>query len=81
MTDSKKERTSITIDPDLLERVRNYCKTTSVETNSKVSFSEVVSKALVDYIGIRVGSPNVIISDVSVSDTDVAQSGFSIHCE
>lgn len=51
MTDSKnKERTSITIDPDLLARARAYCSQASLNTNRKVSFSELVSTAIASYI-------------------------------
>lgn len=52
MTDSKnKERTSITIDPALLASVREYCKDASVRQSRRVSFSEIVSIALQNYIG------------------------------
>jgi len=46
MTEKNKERTSITIDPDLLARAREYCKGASVKQGRKVSFSEVVSGSL-----------------------------------
>jgi hypothetical protein len=46
MTDKNKERTSITIDPDLLARAREYCSAASKITGRKVSFSEVVSVSL-----------------------------------
>lgn len=46
MTEKNKERTSITIDPDLLARAREYCKAASEKQGRKVSFSEVVSGSL-----------------------------------
>lgn len=46
MTDKNKERTSITIDPDLLVRARAYCAKASAKESRKVSFSEVVSSSL-----------------------------------
>lgn len=47
MTDSKnKERTSITIDPELLVRARAHCVQESLRAGRKVSFSELVSRAL-----------------------------------
>lgn len=48
---SNKERTSITIEPALLERVRTYCKEQGDLSGRKVSFSEVVSKALEAHVG------------------------------
>ena len=51
MTDNKnKERTSITIDPDLLARARAYCTDASLRANRKVSFSELVSVAVEKHI-------------------------------
>jgi len=51
MTDNKnKERTSITIDPELLARARAYCATASSRSGRKVSFSELVSVAVDGYI-------------------------------
>lgn len=52
MTDKgNKERTSITIHPDLLARVREHCKEQSELSGRKVSFSETVSKALEAHVG------------------------------
>jgi post-segregation antitoxin (ccd killing protein) len=51
MTDSKnKERTSITIDPELLKEAREYCATASQRRGRKVSFSELVSTAVSEHI-------------------------------
>lgn len=51
MTDNKnKERTSITIDPELLARARAYCADASNRTGRKVSFSELVSVSVDGYI-------------------------------
>jgi len=53
MTDSKnKERTSITIDPELLKEAREYCATASQSRGRKVSFSELVSTAVSGYINL-----------------------------
>lgn len=47
MTENKnKERTSITIDPELLTRARAYCADASTRAGRKVSFSELVSTAV-----------------------------------
>lgn len=47
MTENKnKERTSITIDPELLARARTHCALASKVEGRKVSFSELVSRAL-----------------------------------
>ena len=47
MTENKnKERTSITIDPELLARARAYCADASTRASRKVSFSELVSVAV-----------------------------------
>jgi post-segregation antitoxin (ccd killing protein) len=47
MTENKnKERTSITIDPELLARARAHCVEASNRTGRKVSFSELVSVAV-----------------------------------
>lgn len=55
MADTKnKERTSITIDPALLARARAHCVKATQEGDRKVSFSELVSKALEAYIGPEV---------------------------
>lgn len=51
MTENKnKERTSITIDPELLTRARAYCVSASTRAGRKVSFSELVSVAVGGYI-------------------------------
>lgn len=51
MTDNKnKERTSITIDPELLKEAREYCATESQRRGRKVSFSELVSTAVSTHI-------------------------------
>jgi len=47
MTENKnKERTSITIDPELLARARAHCAAASTRVGRKVSFSELVSTVL-----------------------------------
>lgn len=53
MTDtSNKQRTSITIDPSLLARARAHCAEAATDAGrNKVSFSELVSKALEAYLG------------------------------
>lgn len=52
MTDNtNKQRTSITIDPSLLARARKHCNDASTNSGRKVSFSELVSKALEAHIG------------------------------
>lgn len=49
---TNKERTSITIDPKLLQRARAYCtEATEDRGGRKVSFSELVTKAIEAYIG------------------------------
>lgn len=47
---SNKERTSISIDPDLLKEAKDYCKTKSLTSGTKFPFSELVTKALKEYI-------------------------------
>lgn len=59
MSDKNKTRTSITIDPDLLVRSRDYCAQASKRTGRKVSFSEIVSLALGNYIGATEEQSNV----------------------
>lgn len=57
MTDNtNKQRTSITIDPSLLARARKHCATKSTDSGRKVSFSELVSKALEAHIGPDLGT-------------------------
>lgn len=51
MTDkTNKERTSITIDPDLFARAKGYCRRTRVNSGKKFSFSELVSQALESFL-------------------------------
>lgn len=52
MTDNtNKQRTSITIDPGLLYRARQHCVEVSGDSGRKISFSELVSKALEAHLG------------------------------
>lgn len=53
MTDKNKERTSITIDPDLLARARAHCVEATTTLGRKVSFSEVVSRAITALLDSR----------------------------
>lgn len=67
MTDNvNKQRTSITIDPSLLARARKHCADVSSDSGRKVSFSELVSKALEAHIG-----PD--LSTLTVSDSTEAE--------
>jgi hypothetical protein len=51
MTDTlNKVRTSISIDPGLLEVAKDYCKGSSELTGTKLSLSKLVTKALKNYI-------------------------------
>lgn len=59
MSDKNKTRTSITIDPDLLAESREYCVQASKRTGRKVSFSEVVSRALGEHLNDNKEQNNV----------------------
>ena len=51
MTDTlNKERTSISIDPELLAECKNYCKSLSVLSDKKLTFSRLVTQALKSYV-------------------------------
>lgn len=52
MTDKKenKSRTSITIDPALWSRARDYCATQTKSSGKKLSFSEFVERALTAFL-------------------------------
>ena len=47
-----KERTSISIDPELLAECKNYCKTMSLLGDKKLTFSKLVTQALNSYVKV-----------------------------
>ena len=56
---SHKDRTSITIDNNLYDKAKNYCKRKSLALEKKLSFSELVTIALTEYFEKEEGPTGV----------------------
>lgn len=77
---TNKERTSITIDPDLLSEAKTFCKEASACSTRKLSFSELVTQALRTFMHEEEDNePTQALRDLMQDDDE--PSAYTIHAD
>ena len=81
--EKSKSRTTITIHPDLWDKAKAYCEKRTAKEGKLFSFSEMVEKALVNYINSNVEftlkDPGILLVDsmAGVGDCEYTATGMT----